>query len=65
MSTISDEARHLAVVDDGHEVLWQYQMDLGSVLHRGRYRAPPIGRYPTPVGRFKLSPAPGWTQESQ
>ncbi len=35
MSTISVEARHLAVVEDGHEVIWQYQGDLGSVLHRG------------------------------
>ncbi len=33
MSTISVEARHLAVVEDGHQVIWQYQGDLGSVLH--------------------------------
>ncbi len=34
MSTIV-EARHLAVVEDGHEVLWQSNRDLGIVLHRG------------------------------
>ncbi len=33
MSTISVEARHLAVVEDGYQVIWQYQGDLGSVLH--------------------------------
>jgi len=35
MSTISVEARHLAVVEDGHEVLWQSNRDLCTVLHRG------------------------------
>ncbi len=35
MSTISVEARYLALVEDGHEVLWQSNRDLGSVLHRG------------------------------
>ncbi len=35
MSTISVEARHLALVENGHQVLWQPNRDLAIVLHRG------------------------------
>jgi len=35
MSTISVEARYLRLLEDGHEVLWQSNRDLGWVLRRG------------------------------